>query len=55
LIIFAFYLIFFSKGEEAVKKATKILTGVGIALGIMALSRLIVSYFFNIFITTTAP
>ena len=35
MIIFAFYLIFFSKGEDGVGKAKKILTGVGIALAIM--------------------
>jgi len=35
MIIFAFYLIFFSKGEEGVTKAKKILIGVGIALMIM--------------------
>ena len=35
MVIFAFYLIFFSKGEEAVGKAKKILVGVGIALAIM--------------------
>jgi hypothetical protein len=35
MIIFAFYLIFFSKGDEAVTKAKKILIGVAIALAIM--------------------
>jgi len=35
MIIFAFYLIFFSKGEEGAAKAKKILIGVGIALAIM--------------------
>jgi len=35
MIIYAFYLIFFSKDEEAVGKAKKILIGVGIALAIM--------------------
>ena len=35
LVIFAFYLIFFEKGEEGVKKAKKILTGVAIAIVIM--------------------
>jgi len=35
MVIFAFYLIFFSKGEEAVTKARKILIGVAIALAIM--------------------
>jgi hypothetical protein len=35
MIIFAFYLIFFSKGEDGVAKAKKILVGVGIALAIM--------------------
>jgi len=54
LIIFAFYLIFFGKEEEAFKKAKKILTGVAIALAIMWLSRFIVSFFFNVF-TTVSP
>jgi hypothetical protein len=53
LVIFAFYLIFFSKDEEGIKKAKKILTGVAIALAIMGVSRLIVSYFFDIFTTVT--
>ncbi|MEI7562239.1 MAG: pilin [bacterium] len=51
LVIFAFYLIFFSKDEEGVKKAKKILTGVAIALAIMGLAWFIVSYFFNVFTT----
>ena len=51
LIIFAFYLIFFGKEEEAFKKAKKILTGVAIALAIMGLSRFITSFFFNVFTT----
>lgn len=53
LIIFAFYLIFFGKADDAVKKAKKILTWVAIALAIMWLSRLIVSFFFNVFTTVT--
>lgn len=53
LIIFAFYLIFFGKAEDAFKKAKKILTGVAIALAIMGLSRFIVSFFFNVFTTVT--
>lgn len=53
MIIFAFYLIFFSKGEEAVTKAKKILIGVGVALAIMWLSWLIVSLFFDIYGTVT--
>lgn len=53
MIIFAFYLIFFSKGEEAVGKAKKILIGVGIALAIMGLSRFIASFFFDIYGTVT--
>lgn len=53
MIIFAFYLIFFSKGEEAVGKAKKILVGVGIALAIMGLSRFIASFFFDIYTTVT--
>ena len=48
LVLFAFYLILFDKGEEGVKKAKKILTGVAIAITLMALSWLIVSFFFNI-------
>ncbi|MEI7557974.1 MAG: hypothetical protein WCJ45_03995 [bacterium] len=35
MIIFAFYLIFFSKGEEGVTKAKKIFIGVAIALAVM--------------------
>ena len=53
MVIFAFYLIFFSKGEEAVGKAKKILVGVGIALAIMWLSRFIASFFFDIYTTVT--
>lgn len=53
MVIFAFYLIFFSKGEEAVGKAKKILVGVGIALAIMWLSRFIASFFFDIYKTVT--
>lgn len=54
MIIFAFYLIFFSKGEEGVTKAKKILIGVGIALAIMWLSWFIASFFFDIYTTVTA-
>lgn len=54
MIIFAFYLIFFSKGEEGVAKAKKILIGVGIALLIMWLSWFIASFFFQIYTTVTA-
>ncbi len=53
MIIFAFYLIFFSKGEEAVGKAKKILIGVGVALAIMGLSWFIASFFFDIYKTVT--
>lgn len=35
MVMFAFYLIFFSKGEDALTKAKKILIGVAIALAIM--------------------
>ena len=54
MIIFAFYLIFFSKGEEGVGKARKILIGVVIALALLWLSRLIVAFLFNIFGVATA-
>ncbi|EKD25344.1 MAG: hypothetical protein ACD_80C00084G0030 [uncultured bacterium (gcode 4)] len=53
MIIFAFYLIFFSKGEDGVGKAKKILIGVGIALAIMWLSWFIASFFFDIYTTVT--
>ena len=53
MIIFAFYLIFFSKGEESIGKAKKILVGVGIALAIMWLSWFIASFFFDIYTTIT--
>ena len=53
MIIFAFYLIFFSKGEDGVGKAKKILIGVGIALAIMWLSWFIASFFFEIYTTVT--
>lgn len=53
LILFAFYLMFFEKGEEGFAKAKKILIWVAIALTIMALSWLIVSFFFQIYTTET--
>jgi hypothetical protein len=53
MVMFAFYLIFFSKGEEAVTKAKKILIGVAIALAIMGLSWFIASFFFDIYGTVT--
>ncbi|MCX6823595.1 MAG: hypothetical protein NT085_00505 [candidate division SR1 bacterium] len=53
MVIFAFYLIFFSKGEDGVGKAKKILIGVGIALAIMGLSWFIASFFFDIYTTVT--
>lgn len=53
MVIFAFYLIFFSKGEEGVAKAKKILIGVAIALAIMWLSWFITSFFFDLFTTVT--
>lgn len=53
MIIFAFYLIFFSKGEDGVTKARKILVGVAIALAIMWLSWFIAQFFFSIYSTVT--
>ncbi len=47
LIIYGFYLMFFSKDEEWFAKAKKILKWVAIALTIMGLSRVIVSFFFG--------
>lgn len=54
MVMFAFYLIFFSKWEEALTKAKKILIGVAIALAIMWLSWFIASFFFDIYGTVTA-
>jgi hypothetical protein len=51
LVIFAFYLIFFDKWEAWVEKAKKILTWVVIALVLMWLSWIIVSFFFEIYNT----
>jgi|GEM_PF-403003 len=51
LVIFAFYLILFDKGEEGVKKAKKILMGVAIAIALMGLSWIIVSFFFSLYTT----
>lgn len=51
LILYAFYLMFFEKGEEGFAKAKKILIWVAIALVVMALSWLIVSFFFEIYTT----
>jgi NADH:ubiquinone oxidoreductase subunit 6 (subunit J) len=51
LVIFAFYLILFDKGEEGVKKAKKILIGVAIAIALMGLSWIIVSFFFSLYTT----
>lgn len=53
MVIAAFYMIFFSKQEESVGKAKKMLIGVVIALAVMWLSRYIVSYFYNIYTVTT--
>jgi len=51
LIIYSFYLIFFVKQEEWVAKAKKMLIWVFIALAIMWLSWLIVSFIFDIYKT----
>ncbi len=51
LVITAFYFIFFDKGEDGVKKAKKILTGVAIAIALMWFSWIIVSFFFNLYTT----
>lgn len=45
-VIYAFYLLFFVQQEQWPAKAKKILTGVGIAIAIMWLSRFIVSMIF---------
>lgn len=54
MIIAAFYMIFFSKQEESIGKARKMLIWVAIALAVMWLSRYIVSYFFDLYNTATS-
>jgi len=54
IVIYAFYQIFGGKWEEWVAKAKKMLTWVAIALAVMWLSRLIVSFFFSIYTANTA-
>ena len=54
LVIFAFYLIFFSKGDAGESKAKQILKWVALALVVMWLSWFIVSLFFWIERGTTA-
>ena len=51
LVIVAFYLIFFSKWEDGVKKAKAILKWGAIAIVLMSLSRIIVSFFFSLYTT----
>lgn len=46
LVIVAFYLIFFGKWEDAVKKAKTILKGVAIAMWLIAISWIIVNSLF---------
>lgn len=46
MLIFAFYLMFFSRHESGMTKAKQMLKGIGIALAIMWLSWFIVSFIF---------
>lgn len=52
MIIAAFYMIFFSKQEESLGKAKKMLAGVAVALVVMWLSRYIVSFFYDVYQAT---
>ncbi len=49
LVIYAFYLMFFSEQEEGLTKAKKILKGVWIAITIMFLSYFIVSFIYFVY------
>lgn len=51
LLLYGFYLMFFSKQEDWLAKAKKILIGVTIALVILGIARFIVALAFNIFTT----
>jgi len=51
LLIYGFYLMFFSKQEDGLAKAKKILIGVVVALLIIGLAWFIVALAFNIFQT----
>ncbi len=46
MLIYAFYMMFFSKHESGMTKAKQMLKGIGIALAIMWLSWFIVSFIF---------
>ena len=54
MLVYGFYMMFFSGQEEGLKKAKGILKGVFIALVILGLSRFIVSYLFGVFATVNA-
>lgn len=49
VVIYGFYMMFFSEQEAGFAKAKKILTGAFIALAIIALSWFIVSFLFGVF------
>ena len=49
VIIYAFYMMFFTEDAKGIEKVKKSLTGVVIALVIMGLSRLIVSFIFDFY------
>lgn len=53
LLIYAFYLMFFTAEEEGLAKAKKILKGILIALVVMGISYFIVSFIFFIYNITT--
>ena len=51
MVIFSFYLLFFSEDAKGMDKVKKNLKGVAIALIILGLSRSIVSFIFNFYQT----
>lgn len=50
IIIYGFAQIFFAKDEEGIAKAKKIVINAAIAIGIIAVSRFIVTFLFNIYL-----
>ncbi|GHV25405.1 hypothetical protein FACS1894176_03820 [Bacteroidia bacterium] len=49
IVIYSFYMMFFQENSKGIDQVKKNLKGVAIALVIMGLSRLIVSFIFNFY------
>lgn len=53
VLIYGFYKIFFTEGEEALKDAKKLIIGAAVALAIIGLAWFIARFFFSVFDTAT--